>query len=193
MTIGMTAGVATAQDTDSAVGSVTISCPIPATVQLGGNFDFDPIANIYQQQSTQTDAGEIDITVDMGCYWGPWQVGAQASNFTAPGGAFSASHFSLQDATVSSYYLDGIDGPGDPLEPEASDAFFSSSSDEDVILETDENFIWIFQLPDTPAPFVTTAEYTGHLDNLPVPLLIALGVTNTMTFQTTLTVELTLD
>lgn len=194
MTVGMTAGVATAQSVDTATGSVTISCPHPATVQLGGDFVFDPIADIYAQDDTQTANGAIDITVNMGCYWGPWQVGAQTSNFTAPGGFFSASHFSLQDAAVTSYYLDGIDGPGDIFEPDANDAYFSSSSDEDVILETSENFLtfWIAN-DDFAAPFVTTAEYTGHLTNLPVPVLIALGVTNTMTFTNTLTVELTLD
>lgn len=126
----------------------------------------------------------------MGCYWGPWEVDAQITNFrAAPGQWFHASHFSLVDATVDSYFLDPVDGRFDLLEPTANDAHFTGPRDENTILETTETWFWWFgwhQGPDVPAPFVTTASYTGELTNLPAYL-------HSGTYSATLTVELTND
>jgi len=189
---GMTAGVATAQvtDSDTMQTSVQITCPVPATVALGGDVAFDPITDIINDHDTQTAPGAIEVTVDMGCYWGPWQVNAYTTNFVAgPFMWFSADHLSLVDANVDSYFLDPIDGPFDFLEPEASNAYFNGAGpiNQETILETDENWIWWpwIQGPDDPAPFVTEASYTGQLTNLPILL--------TGNYVATLTVELATD
>ncbi len=184
--IGMSVGIASAQSSDSIETSVQIGCPAVATVELGGNATMAPITNIFEQDYTQTASGAIQLEVDMGCYLGPWQVNASITNFSAgPGEWFSADHFSLQDATVETYFLDSIDTPFDFLAPTANDAYFWGAGDEDTILETTENWFFWWQLPDTPAPFVTTASYTGHLDDLPI---LAEGE-----YTATLTVELTTD
>lgn len=190
MVVGLTAGIATAQVTDTASmpTSVQITCPTPAQVYLSGDATFAPIANILTQDDTSTAPNSIDLLVDMGCYWGPWQVNAQVSNFIAgPGLWFSSSHLSLEDATVESYFLDPIDGPFDLLEPTANDADFFGPADQDVILETTEVFVfWPFPaIVDLPAPFVTTASYTGVLTDLPIVL--------SGNYVATLTVELATD
>lgn len=186
--LGMTAGLASAQvvDTDSTEASVIIDCAAPLTVEIGGSAAMADIDDIFTQNDTSTAPGGIGLTVDMGCYWGPWQVNASVTNFSAgPGRWFSADHFSLQDATVETYFLDPIDTPWDLLEPTANDAYFWGAGDEDTILETSENWFFFWQLPDTPAPFVTTASYTGHLTDLPIVL--------PGTYTATLTVELATD
>lgn len=186
--MGLTAGIASAQDSDSMTTSVNVNCADAATVTLGGNGAFAPIANGVTQHDTQTGQGAIKLTVDMGCYWGPWQVDASISNFVAgPGQWFSGSHFSLEDATVESYFLDPFDGPFDIAEPTASDAnFFAPYIDQDTILETQENWFWWWQLPDSPAPFVTTASYTGVLTDLP-------AIPTSGNYTATLYVTLSLD
>jgi hypothetical protein len=171
--------------------SITISCPSPATVNLTGNANFAPI-NILSQNDSSTTPGAIGLTVDMGCYWGGWSVDAQSSNFSAgPGKNFSASHLSLQDATVTDFYFK----TGVPIfdaftEPDASNAFFSSSSDTDTVLETNESFLqWLLTGDaDVPAPFVTTATYTGVLTDIPF-----LAFAGSNTYTATITVTLALD
>lgn len=191
--LGMTAGMAGAQesfaDADQMQTSVNIGCAAPMTVELGGNGAMAPILDIYSQKSTQTANGAINVTVDMGCYWGPWSVYANVTGFanqSGPGG-FSASHYSLEDATVTSYFLDPFDGPFDLSSPVAEDADFWGAFDWDEVLTTDTAWVWWWgwQEVDVPAPFVTTASYTGHLDGLPI-LLPGL-------YTATLTVELATD
>jgi hypothetical protein len=170
--------------------SIDISCGSPATASLGGNADFAPI-NILTQNDSETAAGAIELTVDMGCYWGGWSVDAQSSNFVAgPGRSFSANHLSLQDATVTDFYLKtGVPILDGFTEPDARNAYFSSSSDQDTILETNESFLqWLLTgNPNVPAPFVTTATYTGVLTDIPF-----LAFSGTNTYEATITVTLTL-
>jgi hypothetical protein len=189
LTVGLTAGIANA-NTDQAVGSVEISCSIPATVAMG-DFSFAPV-DLLVSDSTSTDPGAVQIAVDMGCYWGPWQVGASATSFTSPTTvqSFSASHLSFEDAAVETYSLEPIDFLG-VLEPTASDAYFTAGGSGGTVLETAENFFLWWQLPDSPAPFTTTASYTGHLTDLPFIFSSITG--NTHTFSSTITVTLTLD
>jgi len=190
---GMTAGVAFA-DTATIPTSVQVTCPTPASVELSGDGTFAPINNILTQDDTSTAPGAFVVTVDMGCYWGPWQVNAEVSAFVAgPLQFFSGDHFALEDATVESYFNDPFDGPFDILAPTASDAEFApipgfpigDAAGENAIFETTEVFFWIFQLPDIPAPFVSEASYTGTLTDLPFLL--------SGNYSATLTVELTTD
>lgn len=192
--VALASGLATASapvDQDSITASVDISCLQPMTVSLdGSDATFAAITDSYNVHDTSTGTGAIQVTVDMGCYFGPWQVSAQTTNFLQQGGFgwFSASHLSLVDANVDTYALSAGDFLG-TLEPDASNAYFSGPYDKDTILETSENWIWWFgwqQAPDSPAPFVTVASYTGKLTNLPTA--IATG-----TYQATLTVSLTTD
>ncbi len=191
--MGTAAGLATtanAQGTDSGEGSVTISCSIPSTVSIN-DFAFNPV-DLLNSDSTSTGPGAVQIEVDMGCYWGEWQVSASATPFESntTSQTFSASHLSFEDAEVDTYSLEPIDFLG-LLEPTASDANFSNSGNGGTILETAENFLFFWQLPDSPAPFVTTASYTGHLTNLPFIFSSITG--NSHTFTSTITVTLTMD
>jgi hypothetical protein len=188
----LTGPMASAQDSsDSIQASVTISCPDVATVEVGGDANFDTI-NILDENDTQTGDGAIEVTVDMGCYWGGWSVSAQSTNFSAgPGMSFSASHLSLQDATTESWYLQtGVPLADAITRPDASDAFFSSSSDSDTILETNESFVWWLLNGDAtvPAPFVTEASYTGVLTDIPF-----LAFSGDNTYTATITVDLALE
>jgi hypothetical protein len=190
--MGTIAGLASTANanTDSAQGSVSISCGIPATVEMN-DFAFAPV-DLLNSDSTSTDPGAVEISVDMGCYWGPWQVGASATPFTSGSTSqtFSASHLSLEDANVELYSLEPIDFLG-VLEPTASDAFFTGGGNGGTVLETAENFFLWWQLPDSPAPFTTTASYTGHLTDLPFIFSSITG--NAHVFTSTITVTLTLD
>lgn len=187
--MALTTGFATAS-TDSITTSVQVTCPQPMTVDVGGNATFDPILDSINDHDTSTAPGAITVTVDMGCYWGPWQVNAKTTNFVAVGNPFlwfGANHLSLQDATVETYAAEPID-PFSILEPEASNAYFSGPTDYDTILETAQTWIWFPYIPgpDIPAPFVTEASYTGVLSGLPTALPSG-------TYQSTLTVVLTAD
>lgn len=187
--LGMSMGIVSAQvvSTDTIQTSVDVSCVAPMTVVIGGNATMDPITDIFTDNDTQTGAGAIDVTVNMGCYLGDWQVNASVTNFSAgPGQWFGADHFSLEDATVDSYFLDPLDTVFDLAEPTANDAYFFGPADEDTILETQENFFfWLIFGQDVPAPFETTASYTGHLEDLPWLL--------SGNYTATLTVELATD
>lgn len=183
--LGMTAGIANAQSTDGGSGSVTLSCGEPMSVSIN-DFTFAPI-DLYVSNDTATAEDAVQITVDMGCYWGPWQVSASATPFTSGTTlqTFSASHMSFVDADVAIYSLEPIDFLG-ILEPTASNANFGTSGN--TVLETAENFFLWWQLPDSPAPFVTTATYTGTLTDL--PFIFATLIGNSHTFTSTITVTL---
>lgn len=178
--------VAAQPATDSEQVTLNVVCPVPVSVDLSGDLDFEEI-NAYGQ-ATSTAPGAIDVKVDVGCYLGPWQVNASITNFTGTTGDWiNAHHFSLENAVTDTYFLEPIDPLGF-VEPTASNAVFSGPNDEEAILETDENWIWFFgwhQLPDSPAPFITTASYTGVLSDL--------GFTLPGHYQATMTVELTLE
>lgn len=186
--MSMTAGMASAQATDTAGASVILNCAAPMTVELSGDIDFGTVNLIAENGAT---GGTLGLTVNMGCYWGPWSVDASITNFTAPvfGGVFSASHFSLLDPDVTSYFLNPLDGPFNICEPDANAGIFDGSGDGGTILETSESLVtWLLCPPlviDThaAAPFTTTATYTPTLSGLS-PFLPS------GTYTATLTVDL---
>jgi len=209
--MGTVAGLSSsvyADQSDTIVGSVSINCPVPATVELNGGdaeVAFAPITNIISNPNTSTDPGAIKLKVDMGCYWGSWQVNATATRFTSTTThqTFSANRLSLVSEGVDSYALDPFDDPlwfDDVLEPDASDAHFSCNSSTnplgpcgEEILATDTNLLtWILEfltggeLTGAPAPFVTEASYTGVLSNVPF-------LWGNNTYTSTITVELAYD
>ena len=174
--LGLTAGVASAQvvDTASTGTSVDIDCDHPITVELGGSGVFEPIPDILVQDSTQTQDPFV-VTVDVGCYLGPWQVNATVTAFVAgPGQFFTGDHFSLTNPVLTDYAF----APVSALAPEVDGTDFVGfigGVGEDSIFQTRQNIItlpwWLgggtVQLPDTPAPFVSTAEFDGALTDLP--------------------------
>ena len=177
---------AAVEDADTSAVNLTVVCPASPYVDLSGDIDFADI-DAYGQ-STTTLPGVIAVTVEVGCYLGPWQVNASITNFHGSTGSWiHADKFSLVDAETDIYFLEPIDLFGF-LEPTANDAVFVGGDSSDAILETAENWFWFFgwhQLPDSPAPFKTTATYTG--------VLSALGFTLPGEYQATMTVELTFE
>jgi hypothetical protein len=203
-----------ADDEDTIVGSVSISCPTAASVSLTGEqVDFAPI-DITETDETSTEPGAIQLTVDMGCYLGPWQVNAAATKFTSDTTAqwFGANHLSLEDPQVDSYFFDPVDdiyvnlpwplpdiNLPDVAEPDASAAFFECGSTNpngscgEEILETSQNLVTFFinlLVPGAyvamPAPFITEASYTGVLSDIPF-------LWGEHTYTSTITVELATD
>ncbi|MCC6703915.1 MAG: hypothetical protein IT334_03500 [Thermomicrobiales bacterium] len=212
--MGTMAGLATSvnalEDTDTVTGSVLISCPVAASVNITADDDgetvtFDDIENIVEDRSTQTEEGAIKVTVDMGCYLGSWQVNATATRFTSPDTTqrFGADHLSLEAEGVD-YYFDGVDDPlffDDVMEPDVSDAQFTCNNSTtpggpcgEEILATNTNLLTFLlnlifgpgSFDANPAPFTTVASYTGFLEDLPF-------LWGSNTYSSTITVELTTD
>lgn len=173
LALGLGGGIASANDasvdSDSITTTLNVDCNQAATVKIFGNGAFAPMNGSTFQDSTQTGEGAIKVAVDMGCYTGGWSVDARISAFRDDDGdyAFSGDHFSLRDATVDYYFLDSVDTPADFLAPTANNAYFDHSYDtESDILETSNSWFFWWNDFDVPAPFVTTASYTGYLSDM---------------------------
>jgi len=164
---GMTFGIASAQTNDLPV-SLDVTCSQPNTVTVTGDASMSyDVASLTGEAQTGPEA--IMVEVNVGCYLGPWQVNAQITNFVAgPFQVIPGQNFSLEAGTVNAPWALIQD-------PVANDADFTQSSfvsadGDNAIFETYK----LFSLPwwlggddvDAPAPFVSQAYYTGHLDGL---------------------------
>jgi hypothetical protein len=190
--LGMTifsANAALASTTASAPVAVNVVCEAANVGLTAGNFaDYNPVT----QSTTSTAPGAIDLTVDTGCNFDPWQVNVTASPFYNSSNipVFFANTMSLTGAAVTSSFFDGSSFL-EPQAPDANNATFNFlGTGSNPILET--SVVWFFGFIDQPAPFTTTAEYTGNLSfsNIQRAALTVLGDD---TYTTTLQVDLVLN
>lgn len=196
LTLGMTTGIASAQ-TDVPV-SLQVLCSDLSNIKITGDGTFTPIdlATNAPSYSSSTGTNALTVEVNVGCDFGPWHVNATVDRFDTGLGLlgpwFSGDHFSLTAGPVTSYF-------GNTLlttPPTASNATFDpipgfpigDAGSTAPIFKTSNVIICFFGCWDTgldyPAPFVSTAQFTGHLTGLEdLPLVEA-------TYSSTLTVEL---
>lgn len=172
--MSVTGGVVSAADSAQVGAVVTLDCAAPMTVTLEAEDDAINFGTVELIAADGATAAPLGLTVNMGCYWGEWSVDASITNFTAPGvlgGSFSASHFSLQEPEVESYFLDPVDTGFDACEPDANVGTFDSAGDTSTILETSTGLVQFLCPPIlqgfyAAAPFETTASYTPTLAGL---------------------------
>jgi hypothetical protein len=174
--IGLTAGVAFANDGNAQSQmdlSLNVTCQRVADVRVSGNGSFAPIDIAGGSYSTSTADDAIKVAVDVGCYWGGWRVDAEVSRFRSidTNDSFSGGRLSLEAGEVTSVFDGSFPGSPftEPIAPHAHDADFQGSNDEELIFHTTNLFNLIGADPalfENPAPYQSTARYTGHLDNL---------------------------
>jgi hypothetical protein len=173
LSLSATAGIATAADEDSLDMSLSLLCTELSDITISGNGTFDEIDMALNEHSTQTAPNALTVEVDSGCDFGPWHVDAEISRFQNGLASFAGEKFSLDAGPVTSYF----DGNGFlvPDPPTANDAEFDpipgfpigDAGSEAPIFETTNIVVFGFPTPwDYPAPFVSTAQFTGHLDNV---------------------------
>lgn len=194
--IGLTSGIAFAADNDTIDMTLSVSCSELTDIEITGNGAFESIDIALGETSSQTAPNALQIDVEKGCDFGPWHVDAEISRFDTGAGLlgpwFAGDYFSLTAGPVTSYYGDTL--LTDP--PTASSQEFEpipgfpigDAGSEAPIFETTNILFFGFPTPfDYPAPFESTALFTGNLDNLDdLPLVDA-------DYEATLTVILVND
>lgn len=198
LTLGMTTGIVTAQSEADIPVALSVVCNDLREISITGNGTFEEIdlADNASSYSSSTADGALLVTVDVGCDFGPWHVNASVERFDTNLGLlgpwFSGDHFSLEAGNVTSYYGDTLltdppmaydrefePIPGFPIGDAGSEAPIFKTSNVIVC------FLGCVDLGfDYPAPFTSTAAFTGHLDGLAdLPLVEAI-------YSSVLTVEL---
>lgn len=168
--LGMTAGVAFAADPNAQSQmdlSLNVTCQQVADVTVSGNGSFAPIDIAGGNYSTSTSSNAITVGVDVGCYYGGWRVDAEMSRFRSGSDSFSANKFSLEAGPVSSFFDGNFLGAPlfEPLPPHSHDSTFGGGDADEIFHTT--NLVWGDpQITENPAPYTSTAKFTGHLDNL---------------------------
>jgi hypothetical protein len=184
--LSFTGGIATAADEDTLGVSLNVLCTELSDITISGDGTFAEIDMAEDEHSTQTAANALTVEVDSGCDFGPWHVDAEISRFQNGLASFAGEVFSLDAGPVTSFF----DGSGFlvPDPPTANDAEFDpipgfpigDAGSDAPIFETTNIVVFGFPTPwDYPAPFVSTAKFTGHLDD--VDTLIEGNYTATLT------------
>lgn len=173
--LSLTAGVAFAADEATIPVSLSVVCSELSDITITGDGTFDEIDIANGDDSSQTAENALTVTVDKGCDLGPWHVDAEVSRFGTSNSIFtpwfSGDHFSLEAGPVTSFFGDTFltDPPtanSSEFEPIAGFPVGDAGS-ESPIFETTNLVVFGFPTPfDYAAPFVSTAQFTGHLDGL---------------------------
>jgi hypothetical protein len=181
--------VAPASAQTSAELTVNVVCPVVgAELSVDGGFaDINPFVN----STTSTSPGAIKVKVNTGCYLGPWNVTASATQFfnsetDLP--FIPVSSLQIVDGQVTTSVFDG-GGILEPPAPSTNNVSFNLlGAGSDPLLETTPLFLGF----DAPAPYITEAKYTGKLNMGPGVLAVLAAAGDDQTYESTLTITLAL-
>lgn len=152
--------------------SVDVTCSLPMTVDITGTGEFAEYDIASLGDGTSTTTSPFTVTTDVGCYLGSWYVMAEITSFDGPGHLFfPGKWFSLR------YIENSVNAPWAVKKPVGSSQEFKAApgyggESESDIFETAEIMAWLPFIGefdtglDWPAPFVSSAQYNGHLRNL---------------------------
>lgn len=190
LVLGMAAGPAMAADTDSTEVSISVVCPALNDVTISGSGQFSPIdLNNGAPYTSSTADGDLEVEVNVGCYFEAWHVDAEITAFTDGGLLwFPGSWFSLEAEGDSGPEVTAQSAEFAPAWPGGGESENEIFGTTNIITSPPIETPW-FDIPgvelDAIAPGVSSAWFTGHLD-LQSPVLPA-------EYSADLTVTLTLD